>query len=70
MLVLIVNLSVEHEDPTPIPRHHRLVAFGREIEHREPSVSEDDARGRILPETRVVRASVSYGLRHPQGIRA
>src|SRR5689334_22707164 len=60
----VVNLTIEAEDITLVPRSHRLMAGGGQIENGQTSVSEPKTYRLIQPDARIVRASVPQYIRH------
>ena len=63
----VVDLAVVDNHPTAIRRCHRLMAGGREIDHREPPMAEPKPGAFIGPYTAVVRTPVFQLISHRPG---
>ena len=61
---MIVDLAPEHETVAALGRDHGLVAVGRQIDDREPSMSQRHPACRIRPDARAVRAAMAQRVRH------
>ena len=61
---MIVDLAPEHETVPALGRDHGLVAVGRQIDDREPSVSQRQPACGIRPDARAVRAAMAQRIRH------
>ena len=61
---MIVDLAPEHETVAALGRDHGLVTVGRQIDDREPPVSQRRPACGIRPHARTVRAAVAQGVRH------
>ena len=68
-LLPVVDLAIEHDDVPAAGRQHRLVAFGREVENRQPPVPQRDAGFSVEPAAGVIRPAVPDGLGHPPQCR-
>ena len=63
---MVVNLAVEDQDEAAICGHHRLMTGRRQVEDREPPMSQSDTRVGIGLGARAVGAAMRDALGHGQ----
>ena len=64
---MVVDLAVERDGETPARGMHGLMSGGRKIEDGEAAMRERDAGCLILPQPRIVGASMGETVRHCSG---
>ncbi len=70
MIRVVVDLTVEDEDPPAVRRRHRLVSRGREVDDRQPTVTQGDTRLLVEPASDVVGPAMGDRGRHPVQVAA
>jgi len=64
-LGVVVDLAVEGEDEAAVGRHHRLVARGRQVDDRQPSVTKTNTGIGVDPNAAIIGSAVGDRLDQP-----
>jgi hypothetical protein len=69
-LDMVADLAVVRDDVAPVGRAHWLMTGWRQVDDRQPTMSESDAGLGVNPDPLAIRAAMSEAVGHRPGLAA